>query len=1023
MPIDPSEKGDFEFHKNKRSKHESKPICSEEELGDMHLSTENYSVALEYFEKAVQKIHETAPERTDLIRVYRKISDCYRKKGLFREALTFLKSAESICDEDDSFNRSTLAWRRGIILREEGEIEEALREACSAYRVLRLSNDHREVAHNQLLLANCYFRLGRGKEAEQYFLDALSSYRRIDDSVGEAYVLNNLGLFHKNACRWGRALHFFNRSLEICDEIGLTQHRVRVTLNMGIVHLKKHDYPSAEAAFSRARGMARRGGDNLRYVKSTIMLGVVEIHTGNLPLAEKHLLEAQVLAERNNYRREIALADEFLGDLMFERGDMKGAIENYTASLSKARKITPEGDIVAEVLRRMIGVFLVQKKSREVVSTGKKALGIASRCGEIHEVGFIQRTMGLAYAQLKKVEEAQKYINSSVRTFLDVNNPYEANRSAYMLGEYLLKRADKKSLIRARVLVGKTLSFFERNEYYRDMARSHHLLAKIERGLCCRDECLLHIYEAQSLAEDFKDRNLVRCLRRMRKKVEDEVSGKAAIPRVPFQITGKLSKLFSSTPHFRSYLDYILGDLMRRLTAGHGFVALCEGGLRSDKKLILARRGISEDTTRQLTDWFLGREDADMEESLLITDTAHDSRASAIRALLPGKNAPAYFHPLCRDREPFGLLFFQSDGENGNLPRLGPSFEVVSTYAGFIGFLISGIMGDNGHKDGGEVKSTADDFQRIITKNEKMLKVLDLARRVAESNSTVLLMGETGTGKGLIAQAIHRLSHRRDAKFIHVNCAALPENLLESELFGHVKGAFTGAISDKRGLLAEAGGGTIFLDEIGKTSLPLQGKLLQFLDTSKVRPVGGNEMVDVDVRLLFASKVDLLELCGKNKMLEDFYYRINDFPLFIPPLRERTEDIRLLAEHYLRFFSNDMDKNVQGFSGDAISQLLMREWPGNVRELEKVVKRAVILTDDGGIVTRAELSYGQSVSNAETGRCGRSLNDRVKELERRIVSKALLDNSWNRKATASQLGLSYPTLLKKIRDFGLEEGS
>ena len=932
--------------------------------------------------------------------------------------MTYLESAESHRDEDDELDKGTIACRRGIIYYERGEIEKGLHEACTAYRILRTSDEHREVANSQLLIANCYARMGKTDEAEEYFLDALSSYRRISDTIGESYVLNNLGLFQKNACRWGRALHFLRKALEICEEVGLTQHRVRVTLNMGIVHLKRHDYDSAKSMFATARGMARRIGDDLKYTRSTIMLGVTEIKIGKLVHAEKHLLDARVLAERRSYRREIALADEFIGDLMVERGDYKSAMENYTISLSEAKKIAPEDDIEAEVLRRMAHLRYLQKKYGDALALGERALKVADKCGELHEIGFVLRTVAQTYTCLKKYEKADKYFNRSIRTFIDINNPYESNQSRRSMAESLLKRKDRRSLIRAKKLLNEALSYFEKIEELKSLAGSHFILARIEKELDGRDECLLHMYEAQMLAEELSDRNLLRRLKRMRSNLEDEVA-QISMPSASRIIEHvKMPGSSSGKSCLLSYLDRVLNDLMRRLTVGHGFVALWNGGNGNGNINILAKRGILETRSKELTDWFLGREGVDLTESFVISDTLNDRRSAAIRRLLPEERAPVYFHPMCRNGKPFGLLFFQSEATDSLPPSLGSAFDIVTTYASLLSFLFMGLLGDRDPtKDadnGGETN-----FQRVITQNEKMLKILSLAERVAGSDSTVLLMGETGTGKGLIAQAIHRLSPRCEGKFIHVNCAALPENILESELFGHMKGSFTGAIADKKGLLAEASGGTIFLDEIGKTSLPLQGKLLQFLDTNRVRPVGSNEMYEVDVRLIFASKVDLLALCRAGKMLEDFYYRINDFPLTIPPLRDRVEDIRLLADHYLSLYSSKMDKRILGFSDDALAHLVTREWRGNVRELEKIVKRAIVLSEENGFITPAELAY-DLVSGAPEPRNERpSLPRRIKELEKNMISESLTRNSWNRRVTAEELGISYPTLLKKIQAYKL----
>jgi transcriptional regulator with PAS, ATPase and Fis domain len=302
-----------------------------------------------------------------------------------------------------------------------------------------------------------------------------------------------------------------------------------------------------------------------------------------------------------------------------------------------------------------------------------------------------------------------------------------------------------------------------------------------------------------------------------------------------------------------------------------------------------------------------------------------------------------------------------------------------------------------------------------------MIKLLNLSERVAHSNATVLLQGETGTGKGLIAYAVHLLSERRDRRFVHINCAAMPESLLESELFGHVKGSFTGASSDKDGLLMEANGGTIFLDEIGKTTLSMQGKLLQFLDSGKVRKVGSNELIPVDVRVICASKADLLRLCDEGRFLEDFFYRINDFPLTVPPLRKRREDIELLFFHYLRKFTREMDKQIVDITDEALGLLRRHHWPGNVRELEKVVKRAVILADDGEAIEPVHLPAEVVTSGGGRNGNGKptTLRERIDRLEKVEIQAALERNRWNKSQTALELSISYPSLLSKIKRYNL----
>lgn len=1019
MPDRPSDKDDFS---KKYPFRKYKTPVPEEELGDMHLATENYSVALEYFEKALNKIHKN-PSPADLIRLYLKISDCYRKKGLLDEAWTFLKSAQTHCDESDRIAAGSIASRAGIILYDRGDVKKALKEGCKAYKLLRDTSEHHEVAHAQLLIANCYARLGQNNEAEQYFLDALSSYRRIGDHVGESYVMNNLGLFHKNACRWGRALDYLNKANELGKSLGLTVHRVRVLLNLGIVHFKKRDFIEAQSDFVLAKKMARRSGDEMKYVRSNLMLGRVQAVLGNYPAAERHLLEARVLAERRGYAREIALADEYIGDLIMSKGGVDEAMENYSTALIEAKRISPRGDIVAEVLRRVVDVYLAKKIYGEAIAVGNNAVDVINENGELHELGFVQRSMGLAYFGLHDVDRALDLLQKSSITFKSLNNKYEANVSMLRTAEVLYQSGSKEALVKARKIAGEASSFFEESEEFGDLAEGHFLLSKIQKELGSRDESLLHIFEAQRLAEDLKLKNLKRKIKRLRRSLEEDLASHSkgkAVEEAPIS----LETIITDESEFKLFIGESLEELMGKLSDGHCFIALF-GKDGPGRVVTIARHNISDSSSNKIARWFLEHGLAEVGDKFLVTDTPHDRRIAEIREQLPEEGMPVYFQVLGMDRaSPLGVIFYQSIAPVGNtVPQLAKEIDLISTYAGFFGFLIrSNLTNASNAQTSSKKESLLDAFHKVITRNDAMLRVLGLAEKVAGSDATVLLMGETGTGKSLIARAIHNLSPRRNAKFVHVNCAALPESILESELFGHVKGSFTGAVVDKKGLLAEADGGTIFLDEIGKTSLPLQGKLLQFLDTRQVRPVGSNEYFEVDVRLIFASKVDLLGLCKEGRMLEDFYYRVNDFPLRVPPLRERVEDIHVLAEYYLKRFNKELGKGIRGFSDEALSILTSYNWPGNVRELEKLVKRAVILASDGGLISADDVSFDTLNGNAIGKARVKGLAGRMKDLEKRIISESLIRNGWNKSIASKELGISYPTLLKKIKEYDLTKG-
>jgi DNA-binding NtrC family response regulator len=244
------------------------------------------------------------------------------------------------------------------------------------------------------------------------------------------------------------------------------------------------------------------------------------------------------------------------------------------------------------------------------------------------------------------------------------------------------------------------------------------------------------------------------------------------------------------------------------------------------------------------------------------------------------------------------------------------------------------------------------DFSRIIGESSAMQKIINEVKKIADARSNVLLLGETGTGKELIARAIHFNSNRADKTFIPINCSAIPENLLESELFGHVRGAFTGAITSKKGLFEEANGGTVFLDEIGDLSIGLQSKLLRVLEDQEIRPVGGTQSIKVDLRFISATNKDIENAVKGGTFREDLFYRINVITIKLPPLRERKEDIELLVRFFIQKYSKDLGKPVNEIDNEASEILKAYHWPGNIRELQNIIERAILIAEDG--IIRAE---------------------------------------------------------------------
>jgi transcriptional regulator with GAF, ATPase, and Fis domain len=324
-------------------------------------------------------------------------------------------------------------------------------------------------------------------------------------------------------------------------------------------------------------------------------------------------------------------------------------------------------------------------------------------------------------------------------------------------------------------------------------------------------------------------------------------------------------------------------------------------------------------------------------------------------------------------------------------------------------------------------------FQGVIGKSRVMRDVFHLIERVADSDSTILINGETGTGKGLVAKAIHARSYRRDKPFVAINCGAIPENLLESELFGHVKGAFTGATSAKVGKFEVANGGTIFLDEIGDMSPDLQVKVLKVLEEREFEAVGGCKSIKVDVRIIAATHRDLEEEVQKGNFREDLFYRLYVIPVQLPALKDRSVDIPLLTHYFLNKLNKDKHAHISGISPSAMAALMQHNWPGNVRELANMLERLVVLKAEGELrvgdlppklrqnrtedVTVSELVVPTPEFSGE----GINLNTAVSEFEKNLIYQSLEKTDWVKNKAAKLLQVKRTTLVEKIKRYDLQK--
>ena len=987
-----------------------------EEVGDFHRDSDSYGAALEYYETALRGMGAGQDfDATHAARLTRKIADCYRSKGLLDHALGELERARTLLKGYE------FELEYGVVLRcraevhvAQGQAEAGLHDAELAMEILKSGAAHSEYARAQTIAAECHGRLGHAAEYEQYNLDALATYRRIEDQVGIANVYNNLGVAYKNACQWDKSIRALTQAKELCEKLGLTRKLARTLNNLGIVYTKTREFDEAVSHLRRARRLVQQLGDASTLVSILNSMGHALVLAGRMSQAEKYLLQARVSAEKHHFARSQALADEFLGDMMLELGRLDEARENYESGLRKARALAPKGDIVGEILRRIADLELRAGLRSQAIATARRALKICSGCGEEHEIGFVHRVMGRAYLGLGRTRQAVDAFNASVESFESTRNPYELAWSRTFLAEAHLADNGREGLLRAAREAQVAVEAFRRLEEDAGYCHAGLILAQAHKGLGNHDDGLLVLYDLERLCEECPDHDLLPQVQALRKDFEGALASGTSGASNQINLFSELYALANPARSFDDQLQTMLRSLCSRTDCSAAFLCLVLPGRR--EPLLKGAYGLEANEALDLAYTFVA---AGMQPYV----SAHVQDALAERHPAVARRAGAICcQPLRFEEREFGMLYLERPRSQGPAAFSQDEVDFVATYASLAGVVLLELFREDFRDPDPEPSGATlhPALRRVISSDPSMLQVLGLAEKVARSNCTVLLSGETGTGKGLLAHCLHMMSDRAGRKFIALNCAALPEPLLESELFGHVRGAFTGAETNKMGLLEAAHGGTVFLDEVGKTSLFMQGKLLQFLDTSEVRPVGSNEFRKVDVRVICASKSDLHREVEEGRLLEDLYYRLNDFPINIPPLRERTGDVKMLIEHNLQRASAELGKRVAGFSRQAIQVMQQYSWPGNVRELEKCVKRAVILADEGHAITVQHLPDDLKSTARHTPAfvplgSGLSLREHLARVEAEVIGATLRKAAGNKSEAARILGISYPSLLQKIK--------
>ncbi len=996
--------------------------------GDVCYQAERYADALEAYTRAVEapSARKLPPELR--ARLHYRLASCYQRRSNYRLALEQLDLARRVLPRHlDKVRLAKIYARRGSIMQEMGQYDRAERYLLWARKLLSGTNEHEELAAIETDLGTIFARRGQTVEARQGFLNALATYRRIGDVGGEAKSLNNLGLQYKNGCEWREAVRYLEEARGLFERIGHRQHLVTTHLNLGIVHFKLGKWELCEENLAAAERLARELSWTQALVRIQLAQGNLNLRRRAWDEAARLYREASRVARAEGFGRESILAQEFLGELSVDMGEADRAAEILEVCLEEARTVAPDGDMVNETLRRLAEARLAQGRAEEALHYAKEAAASASRIGDRYEEAVALRVVGLAMLRMGDREEGERLVSMSLEALGDIGESYQKGVTHLEYGRFLAESARESRAVdeleRAGVQLQRAYGAFLDLDARVQAATGAYERASLEAVFQRFEEAAAFRAKARQVLPAGRDPELERRLTALGAELEDAFAERWSSGGDVLASLREMKRLFQGATDTEGVLQELIRLAATRSGSSRGCVAHAtgNGGIR-----VVATFGWKQDEASALLQTMGPALSAALEENRPVwsNNAAEDSRFSMVSRDQRFRTRSFVLFPLILTEEKPGLLYVDKTQDNLEGAYHQGEFHLLTILANLAGLSIMERWNSRLIRENEELRARialGEGEDRFVTANPQLKETLRLVSKVANSPVSILIEGETGTGKGLLVQVIHEASNRRDKPFVQINCAALPEPLLESELFGHVKGAFTGATYNKVGLFKEAENGTIFLDEVDKTSLAVQAKLLHVMDSKEVRPVGSVKPYRVDTRVICATNSNLRERIRSGEFLEDLYYRLNDFIITVPPLRDRREDLPLLIDYFLKKFCQQYGRNEVALTAEVRRVLLDHHWPGNVRELEKTIRRLVVLADE-------ELPVGLDllpveIQTEKPSFRGRTLREEVGRTERRVISDALRANGWNKAQVARILKVSYPCLLKKIKEFNLERPS
>jgi len=903
--------------------------------------------------------------------------------------------------------------RRAKIAFETRAYADARQFARRAIDLLQATMDHEGLAYAQLVYGYTLTALGEIHDAELAVRDAISNLRRagLDEELFEPY--NALAQVYFLRSDYDRACEYLNESRRIAVVAHREDDARRVLGNLGRVLILAGRWEEAEVALREALAAQVELGRAIGVVRNLLSLGylyVLQHRTGEArPLwqrADQLITEHQFLLER-------IILLEYEGDLAHAEEHFDLAAEKLTEALQLGDELAPASSIHNQVYRRLADAACQKQDYEHALTWARESIALSQKLGDRQEEGSALRVEALALAGLG--QEYTATFDRSLSVLRSVGDPYELAKAYLAYGLTLAHSGTGRSAEALRLLdrARELASDLGSEKIEADVAMAQ---AVSRAALGQLDSALAYLGPAEQILGDRA--------RSYRHELEARLVAEAVSPQNEFLVF----KTFVGEGDLRAgSIESDLDNLARKLDADSACVLLNI----EDVSTCAAHFGPAQFDVPALGAVFAPLFAAGSEaRPYLYTDlAAHPEFARRLQAA--GRAATSVVVvPLYFAEEVIGVVYLERCIHDRPFGRAALNLAVAMAEP--LGYRAAEIRARKMVAQNKRLKEqlgTSPAFPGIITRNQEMLAMLAQVAQVKDAPITIALEGETGVGKDLLAKAIHYQSDRREKRFVSVNCAALPETLLESELFGHMKGAYTGADRDKAGLLEEAHGGTFFLDEIGEMPLSIQAKLLRVLEEKEVVRLGDTKPRKVDIRIIIASNRDLKAEMEQGQFRQDLFYRLCTLSFRIPPLRERREDIPQLLDFFLAKYSPPLEEaRPVTIDPVAFQWLVEYDWPGNVRELENEIKKLVLLAGPRRVISTDILSSkffrpdggSPSGERAQNGTRAFSLYDFLGLYEKKYIQQALQENNWVKKHAAASLNIPESTLRLKMKQYGLK---